>query len=218
MDAAPGLPWENRVQLGFGPALVETIKLVATAPAEAYRRMRPKGDLFEALLFGIIPAWAGAVFASIWGMMFTTTWLTMMPGPMRERFGALGFGAGSVVIKVIFAPVLITIGLFIGAGILHVCLMVVGGLSSSTAGFEGTFRTMCYASVADFAQIIPFVGGLVALIWKLVLLVIGFSTVHRTTQGKAIFAVLIPLVLCCGCVAVLGATIAALIGGALAHH
>ncbi len=77
---------------------------------------------------------------------------------------------------------------------------------------------MCYASVADFVQLVPFVGGLAAMIWKIVLLVIGLSIVHKTTQGRVIVAILIPLILCCGCAFVLGATIAALIGGALAHH
>lgn len=217
--AGSGLPWENRAQLGFGPAFVETVKLVVTAPGQTFAQMKERGDLFEALLFGIIPAWIGAVFYSIWSMMFATSWLAMMPEQFRERFGALaGFGAGSFVFRVIFAPVFITIGLFIASGILHLCLMIVGGLSQSKAGFEGTFRTICYASVADFAQLVPFVGGLVAAVWKLVLLVIGLATVHKTTQGKAIFAVLIPLILCCGCFLVLGATILALIGGAMAHR
>ncbi len=219
VETAPGLPWENRAQLGFGPAFVETVKLVVTAPADAFARMREKGDLFEALIFGIIPSWIGGVFYSIWSMIFASTWIAMMPGPIRDRFGGLmGFGAGSVVIRVIFLPVFIAIAIAIGAAILHLCLMIVGGLSNSRAGFEGTFRTICYSSVADFAQVVPFVGGLVAAIWKIVLLVIGFSTVHRTTQGKAIFAILIPLILCCGCAFVLGATIAALIGGAISHH
>src|SRR5512142_777471 len=110
VDSAPGLPWENRTQLGFGPALVETVKLVVTAPGEAFSRMREKGDLFEALIFGVIPGSIGFIVSTIWSAMFTTSWLAMMPGPFRERFGPLmGVTAASVIGKVIFSPLLITI-------------------------------------------------------------------------------------------------------------
>ncbi len=46
---------------------------------------------------------------------------------------------------------------------------------------------------------LPFVGGLVASIWNLVLEVVGFAAVHRTSQGRALVAVLIPIILCCLC-------------------
>jgi hypothetical protein len=40
---------------------------------------------------------------------------------------------------------------------------------------------------------------MVAAIWKIVLVVMGFVALHRTTQGKAITAVLIPVAVCCVC-------------------
>jgi hypothetical protein len=62
------------------------------------------------------------------------------------------------------------------------------------------------------------VGGLVTFIWSLVLQVLGFAAVHRTTQGRALAGVLIPIVFCCVCGALVavffGAMIAALIAGA----
>ncbi len=112
-----GLPWENRVQLGVGPAFVETVKLVVTAPGQAYAQMREKGDLFEALLFGIVPAWVGAVFSSLWGLAFQPFWLAMMPGSFREQLGpAMGASMVGVLVQIVLAPVFITIALFIGAG------------------------------------------------------------------------------------------------------
>jgi hypothetical protein len=47
------------------------------------------------------------------------------------------------------------------------------------------------------------------MVWALVLYVMGIERLHRTTQGKAIAAVLIPVVLCCGC-----ALIGIVLGGA----
>jgi len=48
--------------------------------------------------------------------------------------------------------------------------------------------------------VIPFVGGLVALIWGLVLAVKGVQRMHRTTTGRATAAVLLPVVLAALCV------------------
>jgi hypothetical protein len=78
--------------------------------------------------------------------------------------------------------------------------MIVGGANN---GFEATVRVVCYAQTAQLAGIVPFCGGLIAAIWAIVLYVIGLATAHRTTQGKAVLAVLLPVVLCCAFVAAL---------------
>jgi hypothetical protein len=101
---------------------------------------------------------------------------------------------------VLLAPIFVIIGVFIYAAILHLMLMIVGGAHN---GFEATVRVVCYAQTAQLANIIPFCGGIVALVWQIILFVIGFATAHRTTQGKAILAVVLPLVLCCAFMAAL---------------
>ena len=55
----------------------------------------------------------------------------------------------------------------------------------------------------ELAGIIPFCGGLISLVWAIILYVFGLSTAHRTTQGKAVLAVLLPVVLCCAFAAAL---------------
>src|SRR3954462_9084109 len=39
--AGTGLPWENRSQLGFFKAFVDTVSLLVTKPGEAFTMMRP---------------------------------------------------------------------------------------------------------------------------------------------------------------------------------
>jgi hypothetical protein len=215
VGALPGvIPWEERARYGFLESLVETVKLFVTMPAEAWRRTPEKGNLLNPLLFAILVSWVGALFSAIYSMFFTVPWLRMLPAGMRERMPMTGHAAGFFV-QGVFAPVFIAFGLFIGSAILHVCLMLVGGLASSTAGFDGTFRALSYSAVADLANAIPFFGGLVAAVWKIVLVVIGFTVLHKTTQGKAIAAVLIPVVLCCGCVMIAGTVIMGMIFGAM---
>ena len=93
------------------------------------------------------------------------------------------------------------IGTFIGAGILHVCLLITGGEKN---GFEATFRVVAYSSGATaLFQVLPFCGGIIGGIWALVAQIIGAREMHETTTGKAVVAVLLPLICCCGCAIIL---------------
>lgn len=212
VPAAPvaGLPWEMRPQVGFADALVDTVRLFMSSPREAWSRTREKGDYAQPLFFAICVGWIGAAFNIVWSMMFGQAWLRFVPPNVRDM--ATGFAATSVgwtVARICIAPLVVVIGLFIGAAILHLCLMIVGGLSNSSAGFEGTVRVVGYSWVAQLAQIVPLIGGLIALVWALVLYVLGIERLHRTTQGKAVAAIMIPIALCCGCI-----LIALILGGA----
>ena len=83
------------------------------------------------------------------------------------------------------------------------CLVIVGGLEKSTAGFEGTFRVVSYATIAQLANVIPIAGGLISLVWSLILAILGVQKLHDTPQGKAVLAVLIPAIFCCVCIAMM---------------
>ncbi len=211
---AAGLPWEMRPQVGFADALVDTVRLFATSPREAWSRTREKGDYGQPLFFAICVGWVGAAFNIVWSMMFGQVWLRFVPPDVRDM--VTGFAARTVgwtVVQIFVAPLGVLIGLFVGAAILHVCLAIVGGLSGSGAGFEGTVRVVGYSWVAQLAHIVPIFGGLIAMVWTLVLWVLGIERLHRTTQGRAVLAVVIPIALCCGCI-----LIALLLGGAALLH
>jgi hypothetical protein len=199
--AAPpsgGLPWETQA---IGPEpFVETAKLFITVPEQAWRLTRETGDYMRPLLFGVIVGWVGLVFRAVWGTIFGAGLMRMIPA---QYAGFTRFGGGSLVAQVILGPLLVACGLFIGAAIIHVSFMIVGALTSSKSQFEGTFRLLCYASVANVANVIPIVGGLAGGIWAIYLMVVGAQQLHKTTQGKAVAGVLLPVVVCCVC-AILG--------------
>jgi len=94
----------------------------------------------------------------------------------------------------VLAPIFVIIGVFFQAAILHLMLMLVGG---AARGFEATARVCSYAQAAQLAQIIPMCGGLVSAVWSVILLIVGLSTAHGITRGKAALAVILPVVLCC---------------------
>jgi hypothetical protein len=100
--------------------------------------------------------------------------------------------------------------LFIGAAIVHLCLMIVGGANKT---FETTFRVLAFSQGSTGPlQMIPVCGGLIAGVWGLVVTCIGLARAHETETGRAVFAVFLPLVVCCG-----GAILMAILVPALIH-
>ena len=124
--------------------------------------------------------------------------------------GLIGAGFGMIA-AIILIPVFLTIFLFIGAAIVHVCLMIVGGANQS---YETTFRVLCYTVGSTYPLIIaPLCGGFIAGIWGLVLEIIGLARAHETDIGRAALAVFLPVIVCCGFGIVLAIMIPALV-----HH
>jgi hypothetical protein len=203
--AGAGLPWEHRAQLGFAKAWFDTISLLITKPSDAFTMMRPEGGLIDPLLFGLIGGCAGGIVSLLFQGLFQS-----IPGfaGRNEALDFFGIGAWAVIlIYAVLMPILVTVGLFLGSGILHLCLMMVGGANRS---FETTFRVACFtAGAANLFSMIPICGGIIALVYQIVLECIGLSRAHQTTTGKAIMAILLPLIVCCGVVVL----IAVVLGG-----
>jgi hypothetical protein len=170
-------------------------------PAEFFQEMAVSGGMGSPLAYGVIVAWIGAFFGAVYSLLPNP-----MLGALRGMEGLGGHsGAASMVggvfflvMYLIFAPVGAVIGIFLGAGITHLCLMALGGAKE---GFEATFRVVCYEQAVQLVQIVPFCGGLIAFPWMIVVLTIGLQNAHKIGVGTALAAVLIPIVLICCCCA-----------------
>ncbi|HSP46423.1 MAG TPA: YIP1 family protein [Chthoniobacterales bacterium] len=199
-SAGAGLPWEHRAQLGFVKAWFDTVTVLITKPSEAFTMMRREGGLLDPLLFGLIGGCAGSIVSLLFQGLFQS-----IPGlgSRNDLFDFFGLGAwGLIIIYAVLMPVLVTVGLFLGSGILHLCLMLVGGANRS---FETTFRVACFtAGAANLFSMIPICGGIIALVYHIVLECIGLSRAHETTTGKALMAIFLPMIVCCGVVILLG--------------
>jgi hypothetical protein len=74
--------------------------------------------------------------------------------------------------------------------------MIVGGANKP---FEATFRVLAFSQGSTGPlQMIPVCGGLIAFVWWLVCDCIGLARAHETSTGRAVIAVLLPLIVCCG--------------------
>jgi hypothetical protein len=198
--AVPVIPWEDPSRSWFD-GLVATVRLLATAPSEAFRGMPPSGGIGRPLSFAIVIGWLGIAAGMAWNVLFQGMWLPFMESVEDlAGMGAMyGLTIGWSLFIAILAPLFITVFVVVAAAVLHLMLLMLG----ASGGFEATLRVVCYTQTAQLAGLIPCCGGIIGFVWTIVLYVIGFSTAHRITQGTALIAVLLPLVLCCALTAVI---------------
>ena len=208
--ALAALPWE---QPGY-PAiegLYETAKLFLLRPSEAFARMSVAGDLGRPLIYAVVLGWLGIIAGQVYQLLIPGMPWRYFPGMDRGMDFAVPIAV--TIATMVLAPVFILLGVFIWSAILHLFLMIAGGANS---GFAATVRVVCYAGTTQVLQIVPLCGGVLTFLWSIALEIVGLAIAHRTTQGRAALAVLLPLALCCACAAVIavafGAAILALVG------
>ena len=213
--AAPrgGLPWDHRQERGFFNAFIETLVMVLTKPGEAFTAMKREGGLGEPLIYALIGGCVGGVVSFLFSLGLQSFGFF---ADRHNTFAAMaGMGIGSVLF-VVLIPLFIVIVLFIGSAIVHLCLMIVGGANQS---FETTFRVLAFSQGSTGPlQMIPVCGGMIAGVWALVCNCIGLARAHETDTGRAVLAVFLPLIVCCG-----GGLLIAFMFGALgawsaSHH
>ena len=209
-------PWERRSQIGIVNALIETTKQVLLQPVVFFRSMPVTGGLGDPLLYAVIIGYAGLLVSTIYNLVFRgvlTSSLSRFGGNSEmEQLASFMQGGTGVVINLILGPVFIVVFLFVSAGIFHLVLLALGG---AARGFEGTFRVAGYSQAASIFNIIPGCGGLIGLVYAIVLLVIGLSEAHGISRGKAAAAVLVPFVIICCCCSGIIATIIFGLAGAI---
>jgi hypothetical protein len=218
LPPAGGTPWERRDEIGFVSALIETTKEVLTAPTAFFRAMPVTGGIGSPLLYAVVVGWLGILVSAVYGGVFlvvggaarSSAFGPLADRPELARFMEMFSTWIGLVIQVVFGPVFIVIGVFVGAAITHLFLLLLGGADQ---GFEATFRVMAYAHAARILTIVPLCGGVIALVWSLVIHIIGLAEAQRIPAWKAAIAVLLPGVLvCCCCVGGLGLMFGGLAG------
>ena len=200
-----GLPWDQRQSKGLFKAFIETLQMVLSKPGDAFTAMKREGGLGDPLLYGLIGGSVGFVVYMIYNLAFQS--LGAFANRSNPLAHMIGTGIGGAFF-IICGPIFVLIGLFVGSAILHVCLMLVGGAKQS---FETTFRVVCFAGGSvNPLLVVPFCGGFIVGVWKIVLYCIGLARAHETDTGRAVLAVLLPLIVCCG-----GGILIAIMFGAL---
>jgi hypothetical protein len=193
-------PFAERATRGFLAAFFETWKLVATQPQEFFRRVRID-QTGSAVLFGVIASTVGTVVNALYNLVFAEqfrAFVATLPGDegrVFERFGQLSSGKGTIA-QIVFTPIVTLVAMYVGAAIFHVLLML---FRVAKRPFDATLTTVAYANGLNLLLIVPGCGSVVAVVWALVVLIIGLGEIHRCGPGKAAAAVLSPAILFCVC-------------------
>jgi hypothetical protein len=157
--------------------IVEKVKGFLSDPVETFRHLRDD-DLSTAIKYYIILLVFYSVISGIIAM-----------------FGFHAFSAATSlpamgIYSIVFFFIAGLLGIFISGIILHIFVYIVGG----RRGLDQTLKTVLYASTPGLLLgWIPIIGIFVG-IWGLVLEILGIRELHEISTGRAILAVLLPVV------------------------
>lgn len=150
--------------------ILNTAMKVITNPVGFFRDMPKTGGFIEPLIFAVALGLVSGVITAILSI----------------------FGLGSAVsfwiglAFIIYYPVMIAIGSFIGALILFIIWKIMG----SQEPYETAYRCAAYASaitpVTVILGIIPYLGFILILAWWLYLLLVASTEVHKIAQKTAL--------------------------------
>jgi hypothetical protein len=156
-------------------------------PSEFFQKIPLNAGFLLPLLFAIIVESIGSMAAYLWSMSVGSDMLPELTGRSPILFALL-------------IPLLLFMGLFIWSLLLHASLFLVGGAKED---FEATFRIVCYTSGPELLGVIPVVGGIASLVWKVYITIVGMREVHGISNARAVFALVFPVMLCC-CIGLVG--------------
>lgn len=182
-----GTPWEHLETHGFFPGFVQTIKRVMLRPVDFFNDLTIGGGFNRPLIFYLLVAEIQALAQFVWQMLGVVPQMQNRPESILG-IGMVGFGS---LLVLILYPIFLTVVLFIGSGLNHLCLVAV---KAGSRGFEGTFRVVAYANAPMVLAVVPGIGPLIGALWTLVCTFMGFKIVHRTTSTRVLLAILLPLI------------------------
>lgn len=156
-----------------GERLFDLIKNAIRRPRVYAERIDPHGRLRPAFYVGMV--------ANITGELATLLWLVLLvrtpefASTIREGAEQLGVSTERFQLIILaMIPVSAAMRLAFGAVLLQLGAALAG--AKRALGFKGNFRIFCYASVAQFLLLLPFVGIFLAL-WYI--LIICWTVQHK---------------------------------------
>jgi len=117
-------PWENKEKVGSLIALIETSKRVLFKPAEFFTNLTIKDSIKEPYSYYYFTTMLASIMAMIVSLI-----IKPVPHPVFGFFFSL-----------IFMAIVVSFAIFVGAGILHLGVMLLGG----KGGYKGTLNVIAY--------------------------------------------------------------------------
>lgn len=163
-------------------------------PIETFQQLKDE-EIGEALRYFIIWLLIVSALSAILFSVIGIALLSLMPETeeFTMLYNFIGAGGGVIIALFMFILMLIfgVISLFIGAGIIHLGVLLVGG----TNGYSQTLKSLIYGGTPSYLfGWIPFIGT-IGSIWSLILIIFGVKELQGISTGKAIIAILLPVII-----------------------
>jgi hypothetical protein len=176
-------PWESGE--GFIAAFFRTTQEVLFSPTKFFKKVAVGKGYGSPFIFAMISGVVGIGVILLWQWLFFSG---MVPPQVRS----LTTYSLLPIFAIILIPFWVAFSIVIGSGIIHLCVMIVGG---NRKGFEATFRALSYSHSAMLFYIVPVIGSFVGYIYFLILAIIGVREGHEISTGRAVIGVLLPLII-----------------------
>ena len=205
LEVGGPVPWDLRDQLGMWRAWWRTFKESLAGPNQFFARACHSPFSKAPLLYATLSVWLGQT----WVMLLYGGIGIAMAVASKETAAGVGLAVGSIIGLTLMAPVSAVMQIYVTGGITHLCARMFGGRGS----YQQSARALGFAVGPYAIGIIPYLGGMAAMVVSVVLQVYAMKHAHGLTGGKAAAAVLLPLgvlmFLCCGAyIAIIAAAVA----------
>jgi hypothetical protein len=187
-DGRARFPWPPARGESAIAAFGETWTGASLRPRAFFRAMPEHGTIRSALLY-YLPLGVAVSGANL----FWTLALGGVDGEQDAVLGEMPLGGGlNPLLEFLLAPVILLLSIFVAAAVTHGLLRLFGGANRSY-GF--TTRIFAFAYSPQILGVVPVVGTVVGFVWMVIVAVIGLKEGHRTSMGRVLAAVLIPVVI-----------------------
>jgi hypothetical protein len=176
-------PWEGGES--FIRAYLRTTKEALFSPTQFFKKVSAGEGYWSPLIYGIISGTIGI------GVSLIYQWFLFSQFIPPNILGLFPFSF-LLTLTLIGIPFMATFSILMGSAVTHLCMMVVGG---NRKGFQTTFRAVSYSHCVRLLDIVPFIGSFIGSVYMIILIIIGVREGHAVSTGKAVLAVLLPLII-----------------------
>ena len=184
--ASEGIPWEQVQSRGVTRAVLETLHESILKPGIFFQRVALSRNSFMAILYGLVIGSVGSLFNFLWTYFLITPLLAFIP--WLEQY--TGSNTASIT-GLMFTPIIVFLKIALTALYFHTLLFIT---RSNAQNSRATLRIVCYAQSAAILSCIPLAGSVIAPLWELYLMAIGFHKVHKISITRAVVIILLPLI------------------------
>jgi hypothetical protein len=197
------LPWEMRSSALDIGTLWRTTREILVRPRAAFSSVSYEAGKRSCLLYALIYGSLGQILGIYWLTVAGILGDTIEAGTLGNTIWFAG--------AAMLTPLFLGISLYIAAGLVHLFLKVLRG---ARRPFSATFQVSAYVtgatSLLNFLplNLIPVAGSMIIPIWALALNSVGLARAHQTSTIRALFALLLPLIILVGFVLLIVAAVA----------